>query len=434
MIDTTWRYDCVSDENQARAQELELTIGGFSAQAHAAMARVAIASAEFDDMAGWGGGGIRSFEHWLSINSGFGTHSGKELLRVGHALKVLPRIAEAFAAGRLSFDKVREVTTVATPDTDELMLDIALGASGSQLARICHSLRRMVSQERDRKQLAERGLWSYLEEDGMMRIVARLPAEDGQLVMAAIESITGSKPLPDDSDGAVPDPAEDRWAACRADALVAMAEHVMSGGATNLVATGESHQVVVHVDVGVLTGETPDGVCQLENSTPLSAAIARRLGCDAQIVPLLERGRLPIDVGRKQRATPDRLRRALEARDRFCRYPSCGVPAHRTHAHHHQHWVDGGPTTLANMMLLCGFHHRRYHDGAFRIVKVEDGYRFETNHGVAIGDARDFAPMQPAVPLQSARAEWGGAPLEFDHTMWLLGQEFPAPETRAGPN
>lgn len=419
-------YDCVSSENQDRARELELTIGGYSSQAHAALARVAMAAAEFDDISGWGGAGIKSFGHWLTIGAGFDPHTSNELLRVGHALKVLPRIAEAFAAGRLSFDKVREVTTVATADTDELILGIALGASGSQLKRICRSLRRMVAPDRDDKQLADRGLWSYLEEDGMMRIVARLPAEDGRLVMAAIEAITGSKPLPDDSEAAVQDPAEDRWAARRADALVAMAENVLSGGATNLVASGESHQVVVHVDVGVFTGETPEGRCELENGAPLSAAVARRLGCDGEIVPVIERDGLPIDGGRKHRAAPDRLRRALESRDGSCRFPGCGVPAHRTHAHHYRHWVDGGPTTLDNMMLLCGFHHRRYHDGAYRIAKVGGDYRFETNDGVVIGARRDYAPcQQPAFTLQTSRADWGGEHVDLDHMTFVLGQYFP---------
>ena len=419
-------YDCVSPENQLLAQELELTIGAYSSQAHAAMARVAMASAGFDDVGGWGGAGIKSYAHWLTINAGFDPHTSMELLRVGHALKVLPRIAEAFAAGRLSFDKVRQVTTIATAATDELMLGVALGASGSQLTRICRSLRRMVAEEKDNKQLAERGLWSYLEEDGMMRIVARLSAEDGQLVMAAIESITGSKPLPDNPQDPVLDPAEDRWAARRADAFVAMAQHVLSGGGMNLVASGESHQVVVHVDVGVLTGETPDGVCQLENGAPLSAAAAHRLGCDAVIIPVIERDGLPIDVGRKHRAAPDRLRRALEVRDRSCRFPGCGVPAHRTHAHHHQHWIDGGPTTLDNMMLLCGFHHRRYHDGAYRIAKIADGYQFETNDGVVIGAPREYAlTEQPTFPLETPRAEWGGEAMDFDHMMFVLGQYFP---------
>jgi hypothetical protein len=50
--------------------------------------------------------------------SGFDLHNGSELLRVGQALRVLPRIAEAFGAGRLSFDKVRQITTVASPATE----------------------------------------------------------------------------------------------------------------------------------------------------------------------------------------------------------------------------------------------------------------------------------------------------------------------------
>jgi len=184
-------YACVSPQNQARALEVEELLGRLSAQAHASMAGVALAAAEFDELGGWCDGGIRSFPHWLTINMGFDPHTGKELLRVGHALKNLPLIAAAFAAGQLSFDKVRQITTVATPDTDELMLEIGRGASGSQLERICRSLRRIKELEspgHDQKQLARRGLWTHFDEDGMLRLVAKLPAEDAAVVIAAIES------------------------------------------------------------------------------------------------------------------------------------------------------------------------------------------------------------------------------------------------------
>ncbi|SRR5712692_6945354 len=249
-------YAGVSPENQARATEVEERLGQLSAQAHASMAGVAVAAAEFDELGGWCDGGIRSFPHWLTITMGFDPHTGNELLRVGKALKQLPLIAEAFLSGQLSFDKVRQVTTVATADTDKLMLEIARGASGSQLERICRSLRRMnksEATEHDKEELAKRGLWTHFDEDGMMRLVAKLPAEDAAVVVAAIESITGTKPAPDRSDEGVADPADDRWAARRADALVAMSEHVLSGAAGGLVVAGEARQVVVHVDVGVLT-------------------------------------------------------------------------------------------------------------------------------------------------------------------------------------
>jgi hypothetical protein len=433
-------YPGVSPENQERAKQLDEGLGRLSALAHASMAGIAQAAAEFDEIDGWCEPGARSFPHWLSIYMGFDPHTGKELLRVGKALKDLPLIAAAFAAGQLSFDKVRHVTWVAGPETDELMLGIARGATGSQLARICRSLQRMTeaeAPEHDQKELAKRGLWTSFDEDGMMRLVARLPAEDAAVVKAAIESITGSKPLPEQSDEAVPDPADDRWAARRSDALVAMSRHILAGGADDLVTSSALRQVVVHVDVGVLTGEDPQGRSFIDGGAPLSAAAARRIGCDCEIIAITERDGLPIDVGRRRQSTPTRLRQALEVRDRFCRFPGCGVPACRADAHHVKHWADGGPTELGNLILLCPFHHQRYHDGGFQIAKPPDGaVRFETHDGQVIGD-RLLEPPDTQVALtfapDTARSEWGGEHMDFDHMMYVLEPYFPPADARAGP-
>ncbi len=129
-------YASTSPENQDLARVLDDQIGEVSAHAHAAMAQVAKASAQLDAIGGWSGGGIRSFPHWLTIKTGFDMHTGAELLRVGQAMGLLPKLAEAFEAGQLSFDKARQITTVATPATEEFLLEIARGASGAQLARI----------------------------------------------------------------------------------------------------------------------------------------------------------------------------------------------------------------------------------------------------------------------------------------------------------
>ena len=161
------------------------------------MARVAEAAADFDEIGGWGSPGIRSFPHWLSINMGFDPRTGAELLRVGQALRALPRIAEAFGAGHLSFDKAREITSVATPATEQMLLEIARGASGSQLARICGSLRRYAeaeSADHDRRQTTSRGLWSHIDDNGMMRLIAKLSGEDGAIVMGSNRSQAASCP------------------------------------------------------------------------------------------------------------------------------------------------------------------------------------------------------------------------------------------------
>ena len=115
---------------------------------------------------------------------------------------------------------------------------------------------------------------------------------------------------------------------------------------------------------------------------------------------LSEREGLPLDVGRARRLVSERLRRALQARDGGCRFPGCPVPVRRTQAHHVQHWAEGGRTDLANLVALCRFHHRRLHEGAYRIRREGgrgggDGLRFETPEGSLIGPL-PRPPLDPA--------------------------------------
>jgi Domain of unknown function (DUF222) len=84
---------------------------------------------------------------------------------------------------------------------------------------------------------------------------------------------------------------------------------------------------------------------RIEGGSPLSVGAARRIGCDAEVISMIERDGLPIDVGRKQRIASDRQRLALHVRDRLCLFPGCGVPAQRTEVHHHEHWALGGDIT-----------------------------------------------------------------------------------------
>ena len=91
-----------------------------AARVHAATAELARRLAAFDAARAWAGDGIRSCAHWLSINAGLDHHTASDLLRVGHALESLPLVAQAFAAGCLSLDKVRALSLVAPPADQEL--------------------------------------------------------------------------------------------------------------------------------------------------------------------------------------------------------------------------------------------------------------------------------------------------------------------------
>ena len=113
----------------------------------------------------------------------------------------------------------------------------------------------------------------------------------------------------------------------------------------------------------------------------------RRIACDGSLLHLSEDiAGNPLDIGRKTRAVPPAMRRALQARDSGCRFPGC---SHRrfVDAHHIEHWADGGKTSIDNLVLLCRGHHRLVHEGGFGLEKIADGrMRFTRPDGRVIDD------------------------------------------------
>jgi Domain of unknown function (DUF222) len=254
-------------------------ICGLSAHIAAAQAELAAKIARFNATMAWAEGGIRSYPEFLSQNAGLDLGTGHDLIGVGDALERLPLLAETCAAGELSFDKARAVASVATEVDQEMWVELARQCTGSQVVRICRGVRRAMAAaepEQDRRHQALRGVVQTWRDDGMVRLVALLAPEDGALVLAALDAVTGRKPVPED------DPAEDRWAANRADALVAICDNVLARAPEDLASSPATRLVVV-VDAGVLTGEEPGGICELEGGRPLSRGLALRLGCDCQV-------------------------------------------------------------------------------------------------------------------------------------------------------
>jgi hypothetical protein len=171
------------------------------------------------------------------------------------------------------------------------------------------------------------------------------------------------------------------------------------------------------------------------------------------VVAITERDGLPIDVGRARRIVSLALRRALQVRDGFCRYPGCGVPARFTHAHHLEHWIDGGPTNLDNMCSACEKHHRALHEGGVRIIRgVEGELRFETADGQPIvvrsqrlEEAENTALLmrcrlvgeQSAYDLMTASTPCAGAAgesFDLDHAVGVLVDACELRRERDGPD
>ena len=395
-------------------EELELTTQ--FAHLNAAQLQLAQRAADWADIGAWCGDGIRSCEHWLTINTGCDLRTAAEYIRVGRALRDLPLLRDAGTTGSLSFDKMRHIIRVATAADEQLWIDVARAATGTQLARICRGFQRVTaSRTSEDLRRAARGLWANWSEDGLVHIRAVLPTEDAELLLRTIEGrahLDSKHPTDEPSDA---EQAEDPSAARRIDALL----HLVHGDTPPA-----PPQLVVHVDLDLLEAHTDAGHAILP-------AVARRLGCDASVVAVTERDGTPLDVGKARRLPSAPLRRALHSRDRTCRFPGCGVPAKSTHSHHIQHWADGGETTLDNLVSLCGHHHRRLHDGDYGIEQRDGSLTFITTDHRPIGGDAATVTAQPAIthlhsiapaagPPDTPRATDGGAHCDYEYGIAVI--------------
>ncbi|HEU4980940.1 MAG TPA: DUF222 domain-containing protein [Solirubrobacterales bacterium] len=343
-------------------ERLEHEITKLAAHINAGSCRWLELVAEFDRREGWGSWGCRSCAEWVAWQCAITTRSAREHVRVARRLEDLPRIHEEFASGRLSYSKVRALTRIAEPDTEEDLIELARHATASQIERVVRGLRRVTTEEAE-EQGAARYLVTWWEDDGSLSIRAQLPPEEGSAFLQGLEAAhdrlresgaedasgapgSGSaEPYPEGGSAEPPQPIRHT----HADALVELAR----GGA--------GYDVVVHVDADVLSHDAR-GQVRIDDGPALAPETARRLGCDASLIPIIERGGSALTVGRKTRAVPPALRRAVEARDGRCRFPGC---EHRRFldAHHLVHWAHGGETAKSNLIMLCRHHHRFVHEG-----------------------------------------------------------------------
>ena len=305
---------------------------------------------------------------------------------------------------------------MATAENEGDLLELAQGSTAAELERMVRGwrlLNRKDEGDLERIRHASRTLAVVPDNDGMYVVRGRLDPEVGALLLRAVEAAGDALYRTERAiaDGGIAArsaeaEAESTPAQRRADALGLLAERAMAAGfggeasgasgraEASSGARAERYQVVLHVEAGTLERTGEPGRSELEDGTrvylasleelavvgagalrasperPLgSAETSRRLACDASLVEGRHgpdgRG---LDVGRRRRTIPPAIRRALESRDRGCRFPGCG--SRFTDAHHVAHWADGGETKLDNLVLVCRVHHRRLH---------EEGYRLELN-------------------------------------------------------
>ncbi|MDI6097163.1 DUF222 domain-containing protein [Actinoplanes sp. NEAU-A12] len=206
--------------------------------------------------------------------------------------------------------------------------------------------------------------------DGRVRVRGILDSEAAAIVTAALDPLC----KPDAAATEIAGTGETRTPGQRrADALTEVCRIALTGGRLPDNG-GDRPQIAITVSYDALRNQLRAG--HLDNGEPVSAETVRRLACDARILPIVLGGKGQIlDTGRTRRLATGSIRLALNARDGGCVFPGCDRPPRWCDAHHIISWTLGGPTDLANLALLCGFHHRVIHDDTgWQIRLADDGH------------------------------------------------------------
>ena len=352
----------------ARARSLGNEITALYGLITAATYELLVKIGKFDRDRLWEDAGLVSCAHWLNWKCGIGMNAAREKVRVANALGKLPKISEAFRNGEISFSKVRAITRVANEENEDYLLMIARHGTAHHVETLIRGYRRAERLDDPDNAPHECREFNYhWDDDGSLVFKARLPAEVGAMLMKALQASIDHAEKEVSADDVPSGQTREPIAARRADAIAEMAETYLASGPAKS-SSADRYQVMVHI-----TAETSAGESHVEDGPHVTAVTSKRICCDASITRMLEDDDgEPLSIGRKSRVIPAAMRRALQARDKGCRFPGC-THRHFIDGHHIKHWADGGETSLDNLVQLCRRHHRLVHEGGFSCEKNPDG-------------------------------------------------------------
>ena len=303
-------------------------------------------------------------------------------------------------------------------EKEEELLSLARHATAAQLERLVRAYRGVVA----RGCAAEQGgperhvTWSYAD-DGSLVLRARLPADEGAVVLAALDAgvdrliaerdASAEAPAPAPEPASAEAPAQASGDACaeapgrdsvsaealapassmeapsigelRADAFVLMADALLARARPGDLAVSA---------ISCSCTSTRRRCATARSTRAVSSQTARRWHprrradspATRRSCRCFERAGKPLSIGRKTRSIPPALRRALTSRDRGCRFPGC-TNQRTVDAHHIEHGANGGSTSLENLVQLCRHHHRLVHEGGYTITQQPGGLVFRRPNG-----------------------------------------------------
>jgi hypothetical protein len=313
--------------------------------------------AEIDRDELWGATGARSIAALVAWKTGASRSTADAIATVAHRRDSFPRCVEGMREGRLSLDQVGVIASRAGEGSDEHYAQLASVATVSQL-------RTAISLE-PRPETDPR--------PGPQPSISKTTNDEfafWRLTLPHAESATFEAAMQSHRDALMAEWTHDREAVGGAtgqqppmpttlDAFLRLVETGWDLEAQRRP-HGQRTTVVIHLDI-------TQQLASLHLGPLLTNSEWQYLSCDATCEVWFERDGEVIGSGRSTRTINRRLRRALEYRDRTCAVPGCGA-SRGLHAHHIQHWEDGGTTELDNLVLLCPYHHRLHHRGVITIT------------------------------------------------------------------
>lgn len=347
-----------------RLEGLFEELAELTGQRNAIDGRIVEIVAEIDHDELWGATGARSVAALVAWKTGASSANAGTIATVARRLGEFPRCAAGMREGRLSLDQVGVIAARAAQGSDAHYAALAEVATVNQLrTAVKLEPRPEPEPESDPRPEPTASITKTSDEQFTCWRIT-LPHLDAATFDAALQShqdalIAQWKRDHDDdrpSHNRPPLPGTGeafmRLVEAGWDAEAARRPH------------GQHTTVVMHLDV-------KERVAALHLGPLLSEADRRYLLCDATCEVWFERDGQVIGSGRATRLINRRLRRALEHRHPTCAVPGCGA-TRGLHAHHIRHWEDGGPTELANLVLVCPYHHRLHHRGVITITGPAD--------------------------------------------------------------
>jgi hypothetical protein len=332
------------------------------------------ATRRFEKAGGYKADGFLGMVPWLRVNGKLSGGAAAERVETARQLKELPRTEEALARGEIGYQHAvamartaEHVGAAQVRKAETSLLKAAETMDPGRFVAVAKNFEHEVDAAAVLADANRAHQRRYLQLGEVTNGLVRL---EGQLVPEAAAMLrTRMEPFLKPAKG------DERSAGQRAhDALLEILRRgATAGDGGKSSGGGPRPSLIIKVELDTLAGIDGAPAGELEWGGTIPMETVRRMACDSAITRITSLGELEQELTHAARTVPPSTRRALVARDGHCVFPGCDRPSPWCDGHHLIHWADDGPTTLDNLGLVCGAHHRKVHEEGWKLRRERDG-------------------------------------------------------------